>query len=77
MEEWQAEGVGDRTYPIGLQRPWPSQTPTLLAWIKRHRPETFARIGTVFLCKDFIVNRLTGKRVSEVSDMAGCGLLDV
>jgi len=77
VEEWQAEGVGDRTYPIGLQRPWPSQTPTLLAWIKRHRPETFARIGTVFLCKDFIVNRLTGKRVSEVSDMAGCGLLDV
>lgn len=77
VEEWQAEGVGDRTYPIGLQRPWPSQTPTLLAWIKRHRPETFKKIGTVFLCKDFIVNRLTGQRVSEVSDMAGCGLLNV
>ena len=77
VEEWQAEGVGDRTYPIGLQRPWPSQTPTLLAWIKRHRPETFGRIGTVFLCKDFIVNQLTGQRVSEVSDMAGCGLLNV
>jgi len=77
VEEWQAQGVGDRTYPIGQQRPWPSQTPTLLAWLKRHRPETFARIGTVFLCKDFIVNRLTGMRVSEVSDMTGCGLLDV
>lgn len=77
VEEWHAEGVGDRTYPIGLQRPWPSQTPTLLAWIKRHQPETFKRIGTVFLCKDFIVNRLTDRRVSEVSDMAGCGLLNV
>ncbi len=77
VEEWLAEGVGDRTYPIGLQRPWPSQTPTLLAWIKRHRPETFKKIGTVFLCKDFIVNRLTDRRVSEVSDMAGCGLLNV
>ncbi|UGX88950.1 FGGY-family carbohydrate kinase [Phyllobacterium meliloti] len=77
VEEWQAQGVGERTYPIGLQRPWPSQTPTLLAWIKRHRPETFGKIGTVFLCKDFIVNRLTGKRVSEMSDMAGCGLLNV
>ena len=71
------EGVGDRTYPIGQQRPWPSQTPTLLAWLKRHRPETFGKIGTVFLCKDFIVNRLTGQRVSEVSDMTGCGLLNV
>ena len=36
-----------------------------------------SKIGTVFLCKDFIVNRLTGQRVSEVSDMAGCGLLNV
>lgn len=77
VDEWREAGVGDRTYPIGQQRPWPSQTPTLLAWLKRHRPETFGKIGTVFLCKDFIVNRLTGKRVSDVSDMTGCGLLNV
>jgi L-xylulokinase len=77
VEEWQQQGVGDRTYPIGHQRPWPSQTPTLLAWLKRHRPEAFSRLGTVFLCKDFIVSRLAGVRVSDVSDMAGCGLLDV
>lgn len=77
VEEWAAEGVGDRTYPIGRQRPWPSQTPTLLAWLKRHRPEVFARIGTVFLCKDFVVNQLTGMRVSEVSDMSGAGMLDL
>ncbi len=77
VEEWKAQGVGDRTYPIGQQRPWPSQTPTLLAWLKRHRPDIFAQIGTVFLCKDFIVNRLTEQRVSEVSDMTGCGLLNV
>ncbi|MCW0000954.1 carbohydrate kinase [Pararhizobium sp. YC-54] len=77
VDEWRDAGVGDRTYPLGQQRPWPSQTPTLLAWLKRHRPETFGKIGTVFLCKDFIVNRLTGKRVSDVSDMTGCGLLNV
>lgn len=77
VEEWQAEGVADRTYPIAGQRPWPSQTPTLLAWLKRHRPEQFSKIGAVFLCKDFVVNRLTGARVSDVSDMSGAGLLDV
>ncbi|MEK1924427.1 MAG: FGGY-family carbohydrate kinase [Rhizobium giardinii] len=77
VEEWKAQGVGDRTYPIGQQRPWPSQTPTLLAWLKRHRPDIFAQIGTVFLCKDFIVKRLTEQRVSEVSDMTGSGLLNV
>ncbi|MGJ7038504.1 L-xylulokinase [Shinella sp. BE166] len=77
VEEWAAQGVGDRTYPLARQRPWPSQTPTLLAWLKRHRPELFQRIGTVFFSKDFVVNRLTGKRVSEVSDMSGAGLLDL
>lgn len=77
VEEWLAEGVGDRTYPIARQRPWPSQTPTLLAWLKRHRPDVFKRIGTVFYSKDFVVNRLTGERVSEMSDMSGAGLLDL
>lgn len=77
VEEWAAAGVGDRTYPIGRQRPWPSQTPTLLAWLKRHRPDLFEKIGTVFFSKDFVVNRLTGERVSEVSDMSGAGLLDL
>jgi L-xylulokinase len=75
VEEWIAGGVGEQTYPIARQRPWPSQTPTLLAWLKRHRPEIFKRIGTVFFSKDFVVNRLTGERVSEVSDMSGAGLL--
>ncbi len=77
VEEWATQGVGDLTYPLARQRPWPSQTPTLLAWLKRHRPELFQRIGTVFFSKDFVVNRLTGKRVSEVSDMSGAGLLDL
>ncbi|MGD9480935.1 FGGY-family carbohydrate kinase [Shinella sp. G-2] len=77
VEEWAASGVGERTYPIARQRPWPSQTPTLLAWLKRHRPELFRRIGTVFFSKDFVVNRLTGERLSEVSDMSGAGLLDL
>ncbi len=55
---------------------WAFRRPPLFSpGLKRHRPEVFASIGTVFLCKDFIVNRLTGTRVSDVSDMTGCGLL--
>ncbi|MER8829416.1 carbohydrate kinase [Mesorhizobium sp. M0938] len=75
VSEWAAAGVGDQTYLHCLQRPWAAQTPTLLAWLKRHDPALFARIGTVFLCKDFIVNRLTGARSTDTSDMSGCGLL--
>jgi len=77
VEQWSTEEVGERTYPIARQRPWPSQTPTLLAWLKRHQPDIFNRIGTIFFSKDFIVNRLTDRRVSDVSDMSGAGLLDL
>lgn len=76
-EELEAAGVGDVAIAIGRQRPWPAQTPTLLAWLKRHRPELFARIGTIFLAKDYVTYRLTGERVSDVSDMSGCSLLNL
>lgn len=70
-----ADENGDLLQSLCLQRPWPSQTPTLLAWIKHNQPELFARIGTAFLCKDFVTFKLTGKVSSEVTDMSGCGLL--
>ncbi|MDQ6435425.1 FGGY-family carbohydrate kinase [Mesorhizobium sp. LHD-90] len=73
--ELRADGRGDRLYAQCLQKPWPSQTATLLAWIKRHRPEIFAQAGTAFLCKDALTFLLTGERVSDFSDMSGCGLL--
>ena len=75
--KWSAEGVGEKAYPICLQKPWVAQTPTLLAWVKRHRPDLYGEIGTVLLCKDFVVGRLTGARITDTTDMSGCGLLDI
>ncbi|PWK55386.1 FGGY-family carbohydrate kinase [Silicimonas algicola] len=66
---------GDALHSICLQRPWPSQTPTLLAWVRQHRPALYEAADTVLFCKDFITYRLTGERVSEISDMSGAGLL--
>jgi L-xylulokinase len=77
VADWAKQDVGARTFPHCLQRPWAAQTPTLLAWLRRHEPELFDRIGTVFLCKDFVVNRLTGARSTDMTDMSGCGLLDM
>jgi L-xylulokinase len=34
----------------------------------------YDQAGTVLLCKDFLTYKLTGERVSEISDMSGCGL---
>jgi L-xylulokinase len=66
---------GDALHAICLQKPWPAQTPTLLAWLKAKAPDLYARAGCLMLCKDFITLRLTGERVSDISDMSGCGLL--
>ncbi|MFI0844641.1 FGGY-family carbohydrate kinase [Mesorhizobium sp. IMUNJ 23232] len=73
--ELSADGRGERLYTQCLQKPWPSQTPTLLRWIKQERPEVYARAGTAFLCKDTLTFMLTGRRVTDFSDMSGCGLL--
>jgi len=75
--EWVSQRLGERTYPMCRQRPWSAQTPTLLAWVKRQRPDLYGQIGTVLLCKDFVVRQLTGSLVSETTDMSGCGLLAV
>ncbi len=68
-------GNGARLHRLCLQEPWPSQTPTLLAWLKAEAPELYAAAGTAFHCKDYITFRLTGRRTADVSDMSGAGLL--
>ncbi|WP_112324320.1 FGGY-family carbohydrate kinase [Oceanibium sediminis] len=74
LAEELAAASGDALHALCLQKPWPSQTPVLLAWIKRHRPEIYDRARTLLLCKDVLTFKLTGERVSELSDMSGCGL---
>jgi xylulokinase len=48
-----------------------------LLWLRRHEPETYARIAHVLLPKDYVRLRLTGERVSDVADASGTLLLDV
>jgi L-xylulokinase len=66
---------GDLLQARCLQRPWPAQTPTLLAWVKRHAPDLYAQTGTVLFCKDFVNFRLTGCLANDISDLSGAGLL--
>ena len=66
---------GSAIHRINLQRPWPAQTPVLLAWLKRHRPDTYAKAGTLLYAKDVLTWQLTGRRSTEISDMTGAGLM--
>ena len=48
-----------------------------LLWLRRHEPETFARIRHVLLPKDYVRLRLTGEHASDVADASGTLLFDV
>lgn len=43
---------------------WPA---TKILWLKKNRPEVYNNAATYFLLKDFVVYRLTGKKVSDMS----------
>jgi xylulokinase len=48
-----------------------------LLWLRRHEPETYARIRHVLLPKDYVRYRLTGEHAIDVADASGTLLFDV
>ncbi len=48
-----------------------------LLWLRRHEPETYARIRHVLLPKDYVRLRLTGEHAIDVADASGTLLFDV
>jgi len=48
-----------------------------LLWVHRHEPEVFRATRTVLLPKDYLRLRLTGAKVSDLSDASGTLWLDV
>jgi len=55
----------------------PGFTAPKLLWVARHEPEIFARTACVLLPKDFVRLKLTGEKVSDMSDASGTGWLNV
>jgi xylulokinase len=48
-----------------------------LLWLRRHEPESYARIASVMLPKDYVRLRLTGEHAIDVADASGTLLFDV
>lgn len=46
-------------------------------WVREREPDVWKRIRSVFLPKDYVRFRLTGKRATDVADASGTLLLDV
>ncbi|MGR3433791.1 MAG: xylulokinase [Shimia sp.] len=56
---------------------FPGFTAPKLAWLRETDPAAFDRVAKVLLPKDYLRLWLTGEHVSEMSDSAGTGWLDV
>jgi xylulokinase len=48
-----------------------------LLWIRDHEPETWRRVRSVLLPKDYVRLRLTGEHMTDVADASGTLLFDV
>ena len=57
--------------------PMAGLTAPKLLWLREHEPQLFSRISCVLSPKDYLRLRLTGERISDVSDAAGTLWLDV
>jgi xylulokinase len=55
----------------------PGFTAPKLLWVREHEPETFARIASVLLPKDYLRLRMTGDRATDLSDASGTLWIDV
>lgn len=70
VAEWTADGRLDEIYAISGNVPIPGVPLSLLAWVKRHEPERYRGIATLLFAKDYINYRLTGRLVTDESDIS-------
>ncbi len=55
----------------------PGYTASKILWLKKHRPDAYAKLATVLLPHDYLNFYLTGERFMECGDASGTGLLDI
>lgn len=60
VARWRAEGVTEAALALTGQTPHVSAPAALLAFLRDHEPERFAKIGAVLAAKDWLRFRLTG-----------------
>lgn len=55
----------------------PGFTAPKLMWVRHNQPDIFQRTASVLLPKDYVRLKLTGEKVSDMSDAAGTSWMDV
>jgi len=73
----QLERAQPRSREITGNLAMPGFTAPKLLWLRRHEPDVFAKVDCVLLPKDWLRLKLTGERVTDMSDASGTLWLDV
>ncbi len=73
----EAEQLGAEFSEVTGSLPMAGLTAPKLLWLQQHEPEVFKAIACVLSPKDYLRLRLTGERISDMSDAAGTLWLDV
>ncbi|WP_405150134.1 carbohydrate kinase [Sphaerisporangium sp. NBC_01403] len=68
VDAWMADGTFETLFRRTGNAPFPGAGAPLLAWLDRFRPGLLDRTATVARCKDMVMQRLTGVRVTDMSD---------
>ncbi|HUV53055.1 MAG TPA: FGGY-family carbohydrate kinase [Dehalococcoidia bacterium] len=68
---------GSEVYRITGHTPSLIFVPARLRWFKTNHPEIYERIATVLPISDWIIYRLCGERVGEISCVSEAGLVDI
>ncbi len=72
------ESIGaDRIIQLTCNPALPNFTLTKFLWVRKNEPETWKRVRSVMLPKDYVRFRLTGERAIDMADASGTLMLDV
>lgn len=75
-EDWSAHAILSTVYRRAGYAPGPQTQAALLRWFLDHEIESLERTGTVFSTKDAVLHRLTGARMTDITD-ASAPFLDL
>lgn len=70
LAEWQSDGTFGRIFAISGNAPFPGYTLPVLAWLRRHEPQTLERAHRLLFTKDWIRFKLTGEIANEETDFS-------
>ncbi len=68
VERWRAEGVLEEALKLTGQQPFAASPAPLLAWMKAHEPDVWARCRWVLTCKDWLRFRLAGVFATDFTE---------